>query len=79
MFQNGNNRLFLQFARFENVFKVLCDGRSLNTEELRRRLLGHPEILVTENDLDALLAFRRFVENQFVRHDGKREAVVFCL
>jgi len=26
------------------------------------------------NNLNALLAFRRFVENQFVSHDGKKVA-----
>jgi hypothetical protein len=69
-FQNGNNHCLHQLARLEDVLQVLADGGHVDAEKLGQRLLGHPEIFVTENDLDALFAVGRAVEDDFVGHGG---------
>lgn len=66
MFQNGTNHFLHELAGGEAVSQALGDGGPLNAEKIGQSLLGHPEVFVHENDLDALFAVGGAIKNDLV-------------
>ena len=65
-FHFGNSCLLGQLAGLEDVLQVLVDGRHLDAEQLRQRLLRQPDRLVLEEDLHLHRPVRRGVEEKLV-------------
>lgn len=58
MFQNGTNHFFFEFTGFEDVFKVLGDGRTLHPEQLGNPILSQPDRFVVQHTLHLHLTTR---------------------
>lgn len=63
-FHFGNSCFAAQFTRLEDVFQVFVDGRDIDAEQLRQRLLGEPDGFLTEEHIHLHRPVRRGVEEK---------------